>query len=326
MSEKPEPKKRGRKKKTETIESQSNIINTEESSTLSQEQEGPKKRGRKPKGGKIIPVVKSNSSIIEKSKNIILHLKCCLKDLEQSSNLNTITAYDNTNNSDFEFVESHSMNNNHNDVKKNNEPVQNNCENNENSVNKEEVITKLNNLRLNLSKNNISDKRSACFWCTYDFHNPPIFIPKREKSDGYEVYGCFCTPECGVAYLMDESIDSSIKFERYQLMNYIYGKSLNYSSNIKPAPNPHYLLDKYYGNLSIEEFRSTLHNNNYLIFVEKPLTHVFPEMFNDNHDFSLMKDSANSNSLSQFKIKKASDNNSKPKTKSQIVKEKFGSV
>ena len=43
MSEKPEPKKRGRKKKTETIESQSNIINTEESSTLSQEQEGPKK-------------------------------------------------------------------------------------------------------------------------------------------------------------------------------------------------------------------------------------------------------------------------------------------
>ena len=47
-------------------------------------------------------------------------------------------------------------------------------------------------------------------------------------------------------------------------------------------------------------------------------------MFNDNIDFTLMKDGSNNNSLSQFKIKKASENPKKTKTKSEIVKEKFG--
>ena len=332
MSEKPEPKKRGRKKKSEMevveqipVEGQSVKENNVES-----EVEIPKKRGRKPKGGKIIPVAKSTTSVIEKSKNVILHLKCCLKDLNEDAHENSITGY-NADNNDFQLLNNNSVANNVslNDISyKEHNILSNNfvqpISEVSNDIVKEEVLNKINQLKLNLSKNNISDKRSACFWCTYEFHNPPIFIPKREKSDGYEVYGCFCTPECGVAYLMNEMIDSSIKFERYQLMNYIYGKSLNYDANIKPAPNPHYLLDKYYGNLSIEEYRSTLHNNNYLIFVEKPLTHVFPEMFNDNIDFTLMKDGSNNNSLSQFKIKKASDNPKKPKTKSEIVKEKFG--
>ena len=44
---------------------------------------------------------------------------------------------------------------------------------------------------------------------------------------------------------MNETMDSSEKFERYQLLNFIYGKIYNYKINIKPAPNPYYLLDKY---------------------------------------------------------------------------------
>ena len=335
----PEPKKRGRKKKSETV-----IVieqNADTDAPVDQEippPDAPKKRGRKPKGGKIVPIVKPHENIIEKSKNIILHLKCCLQDLQHDNNATGISAYEIINN-DYEL-----LNNNNNNIMDtlhtqsiDNNNIINNIDDIETlnshstnqtdeQVNKDIVLTKINTLRLNLSKNNISDKRSACFWCTYEFHNPPIFIPKSEKNDGYQVYGCFCTPECGVAYLMEEMIDSSIKFERYQLMNYIYGKSLKYESNIKPAPDPHYLLDKYYGNLTIDEYRSTLRNNNYLIFVDKPLTHVFPEMFNDNHDFTLMKDGGSSNgaSLSQYKIKKTTDGGKKPKTKSEIAKEKFG--
>ena len=364
MSVKPEPKKRGRKKKVDTISSNEIIQDTIISDAITSPQlsieenittNAPKKRGRKPKGGKIMPIVKSGTSIIEKSKNVILHLKCCLEDLHQENNFNGISAYDtkitdyqlinNNNISHIQDIDSHTNvnsscdannscnannnNNNNNSCNANNNSCNaNNNNNNCNdgdycSVNKEAVLAKINKQRINLSTNNISDKRSACFWCTYDFHNPPIFIPKREKHDGYEVYGCFCTPECGVAYLMNEIIDSSIKFERYQLMNYIYGKSLQYESNIKPAPDPHYLLDKYYGNLSIEEYRSTLHNNNYLVFVDKPLTHIFPEMFNDNHDFTLMNGCGQSNSLSQYKIKKASKSTNS-KTKNDIVKESFG--
>jgi hypothetical protein len=48
-----------------------------------------------------------------------------------------------------------------------------------------------------------------------------------------------------VAYLMKESIDDSVKFERYHLLNQTYSKIYNYTRNIKPAPNPYYLLDKF---------------------------------------------------------------------------------
>ena len=83
---------------------------------------------------------------------------------------------------------------------------------------------KINSLKVKLHNNDISDKRSACFWCTCEFDNPPIYIPKCEFKETYQVYGCFCSPQCSVAYLMNEKMDSSVKFERYHLLNHVYGK------------------------------------------------------------------------------------------------------
>jgi hypothetical protein len=60
-----------------------------------------------------------------------------------------------------------------------------------------------------------------------DFDNPPVYIPKHYINGTYEVYGCFCSPECAAAHLMKEPIDSSTKFERYYLLNSIYGKNKN---------------------------------------------------------------------------------------------------
>jgi len=171
---------------------------------------------------------------------------------------------------------------------------------------KNEIWEKLNMLKVNLHNNNIYDKRSACFWCTHDFDNPPIFIPKNEFKDSYQVYGCFCSPECSVAHLMNEKIDSSIKFERYQLLNHIYGKIYDYSKNIKPAPDPHYVLEKFYGTLSIKEYRELFKSDQLLIVVDKPLTHVFPELYEDNSDFILNQRTIPSNST--FKLKRKSGN------------------
>ena len=47
------------------------------------EEKVPKKRGRKPRGGKIVPI---NSNLIDTAdlkQNVILHLKCNLKDLNK---------------------------------------------------------------------------------------------------------------------------------------------------------------------------------------------------------------------------------------------------
>ena len=102
---------------------------------------------------------------------------------------------------------------------------------------------------------------------------------------------------------MNEKIDSSVKFERYQLLNHVYGKIYNYKKNIKPAPNPYYLLDKYYGTLNIKEYRELFKNDQLLIVVDKPLTHVFPELYEDNSDFILNQRTIPTNSTYKLKRK-----------------------
>jgi len=48
------------------------------------------------------------------------------------------------------------------------------------SDNTKSIHEKIEALSYNLHTNNVCDKKSACFWCTYDFDNTPIYIPKYE--------------------------------------------------------------------------------------------------------------------------------------------------
>jgi hypothetical protein len=52
-----------------------------------------KKRGRKPKGGKIIQQIVNLNNNKEQKPNIILHLKCSLKDLQTNTFLSSIESY-----------------------------------------------------------------------------------------------------------------------------------------------------------------------------------------------------------------------------------------
>ena len=131
--------------------------------------------------------------------------------------------------------------------------------------------------------NNISDNKSACFWCTCKFDNPNIYIPSNTTYENIDVYGCFCSPECAASYLMEENIDTSTKFERYSMLNNIYGSIYNYKRNIKFAPNPYYTLDKFCGNMTIEEFRNLSKIDNSIIILNKPITRIYPEMFEESN-------------------------------------------
>jgi hypothetical protein len=248
-----------------------------------------KKRGRKPKGGKIIQENIHLNLQKEEKPNIILHLKCSMKDLNSVGDHNA--NFTSPNIESFNFVSS--KNELSYELLLNNESLIENTmpsdffdeKEHETSCDNKEIWRKLKVLEQNLHINNISDKKSACFWCSYDFDNPAIYIPKHYIKDSYHVYGCFCTPECAVAHLMEENIDSSTKFERYHLLNHIYSKIYEYNKNIKPAPNPHYMLDKYYGNLTIQEYRSLLKSERLFLIVDKPLTRILPEFHEDNDDF-----------------------------------------
>jgi hypothetical protein len=240
-----------------------------------------KKRGRKPKGGKIIN--QQSISDLDKSlkPNVILHLKCSLKDLTVVGDYNS--------NFTSSKIDPYNCEMNKNEYKYDEFDTEQNIiltNTNDKPLNVEtkEIWKKIKILEHNLH-NNISDKKSACFWCTCDFDNPSIFIPKYQIKDTYHVYGCFCSPECAVAYLMEESIDSSIKFERYALLNNIYSKIYEYNNSIKPAPNPHYMLEKFYGNLSIQEYRNLLKSHRLYLMIDKPLTRILPEYYEENDDF-----------------------------------------
>tara|TARA_B100002019_G_C21251989_1_gene591658 strand:+ start:404 stop:1342 length:939 start_codon:yes stop_codon:yes gene_type:complete len=291
----PEKKKRGRKPKVQ--------VKVEE--PVEPEVKTPKKRGRKPKGGKIISNVKSIDSDNFVKTNVVLHLKCSLDDLNAntSDSDKEIQSFDlNQNNLDYEIIDKTSVENIDElaNIKQQQQPNQVNI----NQESEDKLINiKLRALQKQLHTNDISNKKSACFWCTHDFDNPPIYIPKHKSNDNYFVYGCFCSPECSVSYLMNENIDTTEKFERYQLLNFIYGKIYNYKINIKPAPNPYYVLDKYYGNLSIQEYRKLLRNDRLLMIIDKPLTRILPELHEENNDFLSMKNSITNNSTYQIKKK-----------------------
>jgi hypothetical protein len=340
-------KKRGRKKKSE-------LENTEETLVKETEPHVPKKRGRKPKGGKLVMKPIEPQEDVSKSSNIILHLKCSMQDIElQDEKVNTLmkdplsykpiappnimTYNQETQNLKYDIIsEKETKSFAYNDVNENNSVVCSKCQtkieaideesNKDNSVNMKDLNSKLKDLKLQLYKDSSPDKKSACFWCTYDFDNPPCFIPKYELDGNIIGYGSFCRPECSVAYLMKENIDDSAKFERYQLLNKIYGKVYNYKKNITPSPNPYYTLDKFYGNLSIQEYRKLLNSEHMLLVLEKPLTRILPELHEDTEDVN--GDKFNNklgvgNKTSGYKVKRQSEKLQGP-SKNDIIRESFG--
>ena len=287
-----------------------------------------KKRGRKPKGGKIIKKVIKENKIVEMKENIIIHLRCKTEDVIQTNN---VTSYDPNNlqnpeafnlmNNKLGSLNYKELENNLISIKNENivtRSISNNDTCHEKSpqkTNRKKIWSKLSELKMNLKMNNASDKKSACFWCTYEFDNPAIFIPKQYSGNMLEVYGCFCSPECAVAYLKNEDIDNSRKWERYTLLNNIYSKVFNYEKNIKPAPNPFYTLDKYYGNLSINEYRKLLQNERILMVVDKPMTKVLPELYEENNEIPDINNNLLNKNVSQktnnFRLKREKVKNNK---------------
>jgi hypothetical protein len=329
---------------TKEFDNQSSLFTDEPILVQEELKSGVKKRGRKPKGGKIIQQFVPLHNNKEPKPNIILHLKCSLKDL-QNNNLmgnpldsfifastKNDLSYDmvnqNSNAAIFNTIKSCTIADtcytnphiNANALEHDEEETEyHNDDYNQNKDNDIRIIwSKLKQLQHNLHINNISDKKAACFWCTYDFDNPPVYIPKHFIKESYHVYGCFCSPECATAFLMEENIDSSSKFERYFLLNHIYSKIYDYKKSIKPAPNPQYMLEKYYGNLSIQEYRALLRNERLFLIVDKPLTRILPELHEDNDDFIINNKIIPSNT---YQIKKKFQ---KKQTKGNILNEKFG--
>lgn len=295
--------------------------------TKQPEEKEKKKRGRKPKGGKIVATITQEENVVVSEPNVILHLKCGLEDLKKNMSLHDPLSKGDANDasnlqknpSSFQFDNKtdslqYGILNNGGDTKENNRQQDQSWD----DSSKDNVSSKLKELAMNLHTNNISDKKSACFGCTCDFDNPPIYIPKYELDGCYHVYGCFCSPECACGYLFRQSdLKSSTRFERYHLLNHIYCKIFDYKKNIKPAPDPYYTLDKFYGNLDIREYRQLLDTERILHIIDKPLVRSLPELHEDNSDFMISTGTMSAGS--KFKLRRST----KRQTKSEILSSTF---
>jgi hypothetical protein len=297
----------------------------------------PKKRGRKPKGGKIMKIESKKKKIEKYTPNIIMHLKVSSTDnsmenitsLKYEPNIENPEAY-NIDQSNLKYQEIQSKDTDIQNIQLQNlhkcskDITTNEKTTNDSSINIKDVWLKLNALKYKLKTKNISDKNSNCFWCTYPFDNPAIYIPKNYIEDKIEVYGCFCSPECAVSYLKNENLDSSSMWDRYALLNNIYGKIYNYDKNIKPAPSPFYTLDNYYGNLSIQEYRKLLTNNRLIMVVDKPMAKMLPEIYEENNEIPDILNNILSNKTTNIKSKYTLKSREKFKTKTTILKNNFG--
>lgn len=178
-------------------------------------------------------------------------------------------------------------------------------------------LTKIKELKLQYYKNEIPDKKIDCFWCTCPYDNDPYFILQHGSVGDIQAHGSYCSPPCAVAFLFrNMSWDDSAKIDSYQLMNYYYN-SKNFENNIKPACSPYYFLDKYYGNLTIQEFRKLSNSNYTFLCIDKPVTRVLPEIHEDNDR------STSASNRGNYKVKKQSDKSGST-NRNDILKSNFG--
>jgi hypothetical protein len=346
-------KKRGRKKKDTNEDIPTAVVDVP-----SVTDKIPKKRGRKPKGGKLITAPVADNAERMSVANIILHLKCSLDSLNYDEDRDSpilrnpteyipdpppdIMAYIPSSTSGFsQFGHGQSANKNMSAytsatavLQLDNAPLcgQINHHNADTTtadseVSMKDIHTKIKQIKMQLYQNSNPDKKSACFWCTYDYDNPTCYIPKYEVDGELCGYGSFCRPECAVAYLLKENIDDSIKFERYHLLNKLYSVVYNFKKNIKPAPDPHYLLDKFYGNLTIQEYRKLMKTDHMLLVIDKPMTRILPELHENTDDMENTGIHGSKGALSKqsgvYKVKRQSEKQRGP-SKTDIMKENFG--
>ena len=107
----------------------------------------------------------------------------------------------------------------------------------------------------------------ACFWCCDFFKTRPCVIPLKVIDGVWNVYGNFCTPQCCMAYLLSELMDTHTRWERIALLNCLYKDSVN--TRIYPAPNRE-CLQRFGGPISTQDFRAICESQQIRVDVHLP--------------------------------------------------------
>ena len=102
----------------------------------------------------------------------------------------------------------------------------------------------------------------SCWWCCHTFETKPIGIPCKQDSTGFHVIGCFCSFNCAYSFLKQPDYSLLRSFTKMpngmdllHMYNSLTGeKNITMDNFFLPAP-PKYVLQKFGGSLTIEDYR-----------------------------------------------------------------------
>ena len=148
-----------------------------------------------------------------------------------------------------------------------------------------------------------SETNLACFWCCETFSGKPCIIPTRVVDTIWHVYGNFCTPQCCMAYLLAELLDTHIRWERIALLHRLYGAQTN--GRIYPAPGRE-SLQRFGGPISIEDFRSICESQRVRVDIHHPpMVSILASM--DTKPIDFYETAIRSNYLPNYTVQKSAD-------------------
>jgi hypothetical protein len=104
-----------------------------------------------------------------------------------------------------------------------------------------------------------------CWWCCHSFPTHPIGIPMRYDAnlDVFKVVGCFCSLNCAYAYSRKENmgiLPCDFRFMYEKIKSPSTQNDVAHEFILHPAPE-RYLLKKFGGCMSIEEYRASFFNS-----------------------------------------------------------------
>ncbi len=150
-----------------------------------------------------------------------------------------------------------------------------------------------------------SESSVACFWCCDPFKGRPCIIPSHIIDDTWQVYGNFCTPQCAMAYLLSELLDTHTRWERIALLNRLYAETC--SGRLYPAPSRE-SLERFGGPISSEEFRAMCERQKVRVDIHMPpMVSILASMDTKPIDFYETPLRNTFASPYQFQVNRASD-------------------
>jgi hypothetical protein len=143
-----------------------------------------------------------------------------------------------------------------------------------------------------------------CYWCAHSFPTEPCFLPIKEENNLYYIYGNFCTPQCALASLLNEHLDSHVRWERMALLHRMYRPIDSAGGRLYPAP-PRESLIEFGGIYTYEEFREHITKGSIRVDIHKPplvsILGVLDTKPIDFYDSSLQNTLAQGFSIDRFK-------------------------